>query len=253
MKRNDKISCDKSQTIFSPKGRLFQVEYAFKAIENENITSVALKSDSCVVVATQKMKMKKKKQSKLIVAETMSQLFHLTQTIGCVMTGRIADSRCQVTKARNEATRFHYKYEYDIPIDVLCRRVGDLSQVATQHVDMRPLACCMFLIAIDDELGPTLYKTDPSGSCSSYRACAVGAKSAKAIAHLERMYRNNLSVEETIQLAIECLASALKVRLKRKDIDIGIVSKSNPKFHILSVKEIAVHLKQINKRNFQGC
>ncbi|KAM8720659.1 hypothetical protein ACLKA7_006663 [Drosophila subpalustris] len=240
---------DKAVTIFSPEGRLYQVEYAFKAIEDENVTSVALKSGNCAVVATHKNI--KKLTNANIVAVTMRQVFSITRKIGCVMTGRVADSRCQVGKARNEASRFHYKYDYDIPVDVLCSRIGDFNQIATQHADMRPLACSMILIGMDEDLGPMVYKTDPSGSCCGYRACAAGARKDEATAYLERKYKNNLSEQKTIQLAINCLARALGLYFEPIDIDVGIVSKANPKFRLLNDKEIAFYLNEIAERNLE--
>ncbi|KVH97938.1 Proteasome, alpha-subunit, N-terminal domain-containing protein [Cynara cardunculus var. scolymus] len=245
MSRGSGGGYDRHITIFSPEGRLFQVEYAFKAVKAAGVTSIGVRGKDSVCVVTQK-----KVPDKLLDPTSVTHLFPVTKFLGLLATGTTgmhlfcckprlnsvwynfpADARTLVQQARNEAAEFRFKYGYEMPVDVLARWIADKSQVYTQHAYMRPLGVVAMVLGIDDENGPRLFKCDPAGHFFGHKATSAGLKEQEAINFLEKKMKNDpeFSYEETVQ--------------------VGVVRKENPVFHVLSTEEIDEHLTAVSERD----
>jgi len=254
-----RTSYDRFLTVFSPEGRLYQVEYAFKAISGSGHTAIAVRGKDTAVVITQK-----KVPDKLLDASTITHLFSITPTIGCVMTGLIADARAQVARARAEAADFRYKYGYEITPDALARRMANINQVYTQRAAMRPLGISMVLIGIDPELGPQCFRLDPAGYFVGFHATAAGQKQQEAMNHLEKKWKKLdsglgaddpakagklLNRNEVIEMAIEAMSTVHSTDYRSGEIEIGIVStspdesaKTRGLWRVMRESEIEQHL-----------
>ena len=110
---------DKMMKVFSSDGRIYQMEYAFKAVQMAGQTSIAVKGkDSCVVCC------QKKVPDKLVVADSITNVFSIADHIGAIIVGNMNDARYLVTYLRNTAAEFKYKYQYAVPVTVLANRMA---------------------------------------------------------------------------------------------------------------------------------
>mmetsp|Transcript_14745 Transcript_14745/g.21559 ORF Transcript_14745/g.21559 Transcript_14745/m.21559 type:complete len:248 (-) Transcript_14745:456-1199(-) len=230
-------------SIFSPQGRLYQMEYAFKAASSSSgLTGVAVRgSDSCVVVT------QKKVPDRLMDPTSVTHVHSITSKIGVLVTGLSADCRAQVQRARYEANDFRFKYGYDIPVHVLAKRIADIAQVYTQSASMRPLATVCLLIGVDDERGPQVFKVDCAGHYLPFYAAASGAKEQEAVNFLEKKVDDmkGYDLDQTVRAAIMCLGTVLGSDFRGNEIEVATVQGTGGKFTVMSVSDIEGHLNAI--------
>jgi len=230
-------------SIFSPQGRLYQMEYAFKAATYASgLTGVALRGKDTVAVVTQK-----KIPDRLMDPKTMTHLFNITPKIGCFVTGIYPDCKSVVQRARYEAADYKFNYGYDMPVHVLARRIADLAQVNTQSAGMRPLACTMLLVGVDDEKGTQCFKIDCAGHFLPFFGAASGQKEQEAVNFLEKKVdaMKEYSFDESVRVAIMCLGSVLGSDFRGNEIEVGVVQGKDGLFHLLTEEEIEDHLNAI--------
>lgn len=233
---------DQHITIFSPEGRLFQVEYAFKAALSNGINSIAICSEKSVIVITEK-----KVPDPLIEQSTVSNLFKITKRIGCVMNGYQPDILSVVSKMRDEACSFKYKYGYDISVEMLSRRMANLNQVYTQNAAIRLPAVFITLIGIDEEtLKPLIYVCDPAGHYIGYKGVGCGIKSFEITSLLEKKTENgNLlpkTKEDAIRLGLNVMSTVINQDLTSDLIEIGFVDEKDSSFCVFKENETEILL-----------
>jgi len=250
--RGSSAGFDRHITIFSPEGRLYQVECAFKPAK-EGVSTIGVRAVDGVVIVCQK-----KVPDKLLDPSSVSHMFSITPSIGCVSSGLHADARAQVTRTRLEAAQFKYKNGYDIPLSFLAKRVADVGQVYTQHAFMRALAVISIFCSWDDESGAQLYRVDPAGHYLGFKACAAGQKEQEANNFLEKRVKLHsgedgngpgMSMKLAIETAIIALQTVVGADLKPTDLEVGVVTKTEPRFRQLTEQEIDAQLAAISDRD----
>uniref|UniRef100_A0ACD5YXR6 Uncharacterized protein n=1 Tax=Avena sativa TaxID=4498 RepID=A0ACD5YXR6_AVESA len=232
---NEVPSYDRRITVFSPEGRLFQVEYALNSVKLAGITSVAVRGVDSVCVITQRSKAP---MDPLLdtTDPAFSHLFQITERLGMLATGMSADGRSLAQQARNEAAQFRYKWGYEMPPRMLAQWLADRAQVRTQHANMRPYGVVATIVGIDEEKGtPELFTSDPAGLVLGHKATSAGLKDFEAIKFLEeKMTGTYLSFESTIEMAVSAMRHVLGDNREGYDVEVGVVRKKYPAFRTVS-------------------
>ena len=228
------MAYDRAITVFSPDGRLFQVEYAREAVKR-GTTTVGLKFKDGVVLIIDK-----RITSRLIEPSSIEKIFMIDDHIGCATSGLVADARALIDRARIDAQINEITYDEKIQIKTLVKRICDFKQTYTQYGGVRPFGTAL-LIAGVDETGPRLFSTDPSGALMEYKASSEGSGRSGAMAYFEENYKENLSSEEAIDMGIKAMHKGTEGKLNPDAVEIGVVKKDIT-FHILSQEETKTYI-----------
>jgi len=246
MSRGSSAGFDRHITIFSPEGRIYQVEYAFKAINSVNLSAVAVRGADSAAIAVQK-----RVPDKLILADSVTSIYQLSPTIGSVVIGLIPDAKFQVRRAIMEAAEWKYHNGYDMPVEQLARRMADINQFYTQNAEMRSLGTMMMMLAYDDEDGPRIFRVDPAGYYKGIKGIGVGVKQQAVNSFLEKKLKKktDFTYDESVQLALESLQTALGNDLKSHEVEVVTINKREAGIKRLTADEIEHHLNTIAERD----
>jgi len=181
---------------------------------------------------------------------SITNMFKITNNIGCMVTGMIADARAQVQRARVEAAEFKYKNGYEIPVHVLAEQVANNNQLYTQHAFMRAYGVVTMFASIDEEKGAQLWTVDPAGCVAGRLGASSGPKEQEANNQLQVKLKANprMTEEQTLQAAILTLQTVVGADLRPNDLEVSIVAASNPNFKVLTEQEIDTQLTLISER-----
>jgi proteasome alpha subunit len=224
---------DRVVTVFSPDGRLFQVQYAMEAVKKGSTVVGVVSKDGVVLAADKRI------IHPLIVPSSLEKIFKIDTHIGVATSGLVADGRKLVDEGRVEAQRNRILYNKPIEVNSLVKYVSDLAQLFTQYGGIRPFGVSL-LIAGEDEGGLKLFETDPSGTPTEWKATALGEGRSEIVDFLEKNYKQSISLDDAVVLALKALKKVIKTKLNAERIELGIVK--NKTFKELSVGECQKYL-----------
>ncbi|KAG1973196.1 proteasome subunit alpha type-3 [Pimephales promelas] len=184
---------DLSASTFSPDGRVFQVEYAIKAVENSS-TAIGIRCKDGVVFGVEKLVL-----SKLYEQGSNKRIFNIDRHVGMAVAGLLADARSLSEVAREEASNFRSNYGHDIPLKHLAERVAMYVHAYTLYSAVRPFGCSFILGSHDEDDGPQLYMVDPSGISYGYWGCAIGKAKQAAKTEIEKLQMKEMTCRELVK------------------------------------------------------
>ncbi|MGP8070687.1 MAG: archaeal proteasome endopeptidase complex subunit alpha [Candidatus Bathyarchaeia archaeon] len=230
---------DRAITVFSPDGRLFQVEYASETVKR-GATVLGIACPEGVVLAAEE-----RATSKLQDPTFMWKIFQIDEHVGAAVAGLSCDAHILVDQARVYAQSNRLLYDEPIDVEILTRRIGEIKQLYTQHAGVRPFGISMLFGGVDRK-GSRLFWTDPSGAFLAYKAWAIGAGGDAANEILEADYKDTMTLDDALLLSLKCMSKVLEDKLDAQKIRIATVSAATKKFSKISQEDVDKYIKRLD-------
>jgi proteasome alpha subunit len=228
---------DRAITVFSPDGRLFQVEYAMELV-NRGATIMGIQCPEGVVLGSEE------NIEPLEEAEYSWKIFKVDEHVGAAIVGLSSDARILIDQARIYAQSNKLTYDEPIDVEVVTKRICDIQQMYTQHAGVRPFGVSIIFGGVD-KTGSHVFGTHPSGTYRGYKATALGAGRETVLAILKDEYRENLRLEENTKLTVKCLMKALEARQLPPRIKIAVIPTATKQLQMLTDEKVESYIKEL--------
>jgi proteasome alpha subunit len=227
---------DRAITVFSPDGRLYQVEYAIETVRRGTV-AVGVKSKDGIVIAVEE------KPRKLQISDNAQKIFQVAEHVGIAAAGYIPDARSQVDNARFFSQSNKLIYDEPVDIETVAKHLADQCQQFTQYAGVRPFGVALIIGGVDNDNKSQIYLTDPSGTYISYDAVAIGSGSEQVTDFLEKSYKHDISIEDASVLASAAIYMASEEKEEHNHIRMAQIKKSTKTFEIVSSEKISEYAK----------
>lgn len=237
---------DTRTTIFSPEGRLYQVEYALEAISHAG-TSLGILADDGILLAAER-----RNTNKLLDEVSYSEkIYKLNEDLCCSVSGITSDANVLINELRLIAQRYQLQYQEPIPCENLVSNLCNIKQAYTQAGGRRPFGVSILYMGWDKNYGYQLYQSDPSGNYGGWKATCIGNNNQTAISILKQEYKiGQTKLTDALKLAIKILSKTLDTtKLSYDKIEIATLTRENEKtrIRILGEKEVTELIKQYDE------
>jgi proteasome alpha subunit len=236
MKMADRMGYDRSITMFSPDGRLLQVEYAKKTVKQGSSALGITCKDGVVLVANKRV------NSKLMVPEAIEKTFLIDDHIAATAAGIISDARVLVDRSQLKAQQHFVTYNGKIDILSIVKDICDLKQICTQSAGLRPFGVSLLVAGVDEDGSIKLFVTEPYGLYFQYKAAAVGESDAEIEQILQKKWKSSLSVDDAVKLGVDAMKETLKGDFDVNTCDVVVIRSDNKKAQLLdsdAIKKLA--------------
>lgn len=230
---------DSKTNMFSPEGRLYQVEYAMEAIGQAGTTLGVLGSEGVVLAAERKM------VHSLLDDAGAEKIIRLADGVAASVAGITSDADVLVQDLRRTAAVYSLSYGSEMPLEQLVKTIANKKQQFTQVGGKRPFGVSLLYAGWDRHKGFQLYQSDPSGNYSGWFATAIGANHQTAINLLKQEYKKDLDLAAAKALAIKTLSKTLDVKLAAEKVEMAALTRVDGKtrLEILSKEEVGALVK----------
>jgi len=231
---------DRAITVFSPDGRLYQVEYAIETVRRGTI-AVGIKSKEGIIIAVEE------KPRKLQISDVAQKIFQVDDHVGVAAAGYIPDARSQVDNARFFSQSNKLVYDEPVEVETIAKHLADQSQQFTQYAGVRPFGVSLIIGGVVNN-NPELYLTDPSGTYISYEAIAIGSDSDKVTDFLEKTYTNNLSLDDAGALAVAAIYLSSEEKEGTSHIRMAQIKTESGLFELVSDENVNNYAKTAKEK-----
>jgi proteasome alpha subunit len=223
---------DRAVSMFSPDGRLLQVEYAKKTVKQGSTALAIVCSDGVVIIAEKKL------PSKLVIPESVEKIFEIDGHIAVTFAGITSDARVLVERSQVKAQQHRITYESSIDAISVVKDIADLKQYTTQSGGIRPFGVSLVIAGVDTD-GAKVYVTDPTGIYFQCKAIAIGENDTKVEEILVKEYKESITITEALKLGIKALKSSSEEGISAERVEAAYIKSEDKKFVRVSKSEIA--------------
>jgi proteasome alpha subunit len=226
---------DRAITMFSPDGRLLQVEYAKKTVRQGSTAIGMVCSDGVLFVTDKRI------VDSLVVPESVEKIWQIDSHIGATASGILSDARVLIERAQLRAQQ--HRVTYDTPVDVITivKDICNLKQLCTQSGGLRPFGVSILVGGIDADK-PTLFETDPTGIFFEYKASVIGEGEVEIEEILQKDYRPDITIEDGLKLSLAALRKVLGDNFSIERIDAAYIKTDEKAFKKFSKETIERNL-----------
>ena len=222
---------DRGITIFSPDGRLYQVEYAREAVKR-GTASVGIRAADGIVLAADK-----RARSPLMEPESIEKLHKADDHVGVASAGHVADARQLIDFARRQAQVNRLRYGEAIGIETLTKTITDHIQQYTQIGGARPFGVALIVGGVEDG-DPRLFETDPSGTPYEWQALSIGSNRSDLRDYLEAEYEPDISTDEAVALALDTLAETTDEGMEPDGVGVATITVDDEQYREVPADEL---------------
>ena len=245
----DKNEYDRNVNTFSNQGRLYQVEYAMKAVE-QGCTTLGIQTKDGVILAAEK-----KIASKLQIPSSIENIMKIDYHVICTYSGLRSDARALIERARVEAANHWFTFNERMPVEAISLAVCDVclsfaekkkKKKGEKRVVSRPYGVAMLIAGIDKDGKAKLFKNDPSGNYVRYKACCIGQGGENGLTTLQNNYNEDMNFDDAINLAGKVLKENLEQKINKDNVQIAYIKNKDKQIVQLTPEQIEKLLPNFN-------